>query len=129
MAKRGERTLGQNLPLGGLASWRIGQDVVQFIEKALHLTPPLPLSHFVAHTKLWSPTVVSTSGGESCCVVCCALQTGDTAVLHGVMVGGRHVCDLLACDHDMIKIGLRAIIQTLLAVRHLGVYSINAAID
>lgn len=82
-------TLGENLPLAGLAAWGVWQDVVQLVEQALHLTSPLPLGHLVAYAKLWRSTVVarlrrisSWSG---------ALQACDAAVLHRVMMGRRNV--------------------------------------
>jgi hypothetical protein len=82
-------TLGENLPLAGLAARGVWQDVVQLIEQALHLTSPLPLGHLVAYAKLWRSTVVARLGRIGSWSG--ALQACDTAVLHRVMMSRRDV--------------------------------------
>jgi hypothetical protein len=88
-------TFRKDLPLAGLASWRVGQDVVQFIEQAFHFASALPLGHLVAYTELWRSTVVSTACGHSC-VISMTLQACDTAVLHRMVMRGCNICESLA---------------------------------
>lgn len=77
-------TFRENFPFARLASWRVGEDVVEFIKQVLHLASTLPLGHLVADAELWGPTVVSAALSKSCMIE--SLKTCDTAVLHGVVM-------------------------------------------
>lgn len=84
-------TLGENLPLGGFASRRVGKNLVELIKEVLHLASTLSFGHLVTDTKLWGSTVISTALSQRCGIK--ALETGDTAVLHRVVVGRGNVCE------------------------------------
>jgi hypothetical protein len=84
-------TFSEDLPLAGLASWRVWQNVVQFVKQALHFASSLPLGHLVAYAKFWRSTVVTAASSECSRVVGVTLQACDTVVLHRVVMGGRHI--------------------------------------
>jgi hypothetical protein len=73
------RTLCQNLPLAGLAPWRVGQNPIELIEQIFHFAPSLPFGHLVADTELGSSGVVPTAGRSW---VFRTLKTRDVPMLH-----------------------------------------------
>jgi hypothetical protein len=121
-------TFCKDLPLAGFASWRVGQDVVQFIEKAFHFASALPLRHLVAYTELWCSTVVSTACSHSC-MISVTLQACDTAMLHRMVMRGCNICESLTLQGAVIGMGRHTIIQSLLSMRKFGVRGEDTTVD
>jgi hypothetical protein len=76
-------TFCQNLPLAGLAPWRVGQNPIELIKQILHLAPPLSFGHLVTDTELGSSRIVATAGRSW---VFRTLKTRDVSMLHRMVM-------------------------------------------
>ena len=84
------RTFRENLPFTGLASRRIGQNVIQLIKEILHFTPSFPFRHLVTDPEFGRAAVISATRRQRISMVH-ALQARDAAVLHRMMVRAWNV--------------------------------------
>ena len=84
MMMSSSRTLCENLPLAGLAPWRVGQNPIQLIKQILHFAPSLPFGHLVTDAKFGSSRIIATARRSW---VLWTLETRDVAMLHRMVMG------------------------------------------